>query len=666
MFDIGYPMLSQKTKILSSILAVTACVVLVFLMFTFKFLSIVDSQLQDKLFIKENISEKVVIIGIDNKSIQQIGQWPWNRAHHGKMIEKLESIGVAAIGYDVTFSESGYGDEQFFKSLEKSKKLVFPLEGEIKLAKNIMPEFTEVLWPVSQIKDNFLIGHTGLIPDKDGKIRKTFLNVNFQDQIIKPFFLQILGAAGYLSDNIDLNDYRFDEYGLFRIKFLGPSNTITQYSFIDVLQEDFDSTLLENKIVLVGAVANNLHDEYFTASTAASPMSGVEIQAHLIDSFLQNKFLSQINNTQFYILLFVILGILAGLCAFKFKLRFSIPLVFAMIFMYLILTIILLEFGFLISILYPILLIILIYAVSFLVKYLLEQKEKQKLRSSFSQYAAKEVVDEIVAHPEKLNLGGERKKMSILFSDIRSFTSISEDMQPEDLVHFLNQYLTEMTEIILDKNGVVDKFIGDAVMALWGAPLPNAKHAYDAVCSALIMQERLKDFNKKMKQSGRKEIEIGIGINTGDVVVGNLGSQQRFDYTVIGDPVNLASRLEGLTKYYGASIIISEHTEKELKNKFCLRYLDKVAVKGKKQGIKIYQVLDFVQNKKQYQEYIDDFSKATDLYLNQQWQQAYQIFKKLLEKYKHDKLAEIYFERLEEYVKSPPTDFDGVFRAEFK
>ncbi len=661
-------MVSKKVKSFSAVIVVAFAVGIVFLLMDFGVFSLFDALFQDKLFIQENLSGQVVIIGIDDKSIQQYGEWPWMRDKHADMIEKLEQSGAKVIGYDVTFSERGQGDEALLQTLGKYNNLVFPMEGQIIVSENEKPKFKSVLWPINEIRQGAFVGHVNFVLDSDGKIRRTANYVKYNDLNIAPFFVGVLQKGGYWQEENDLfpSLYDFDKYGLFRIRFLGPEQTFKYYSFADVMQSDFDAGILNNKIVLVGAVASDLHDEFYTASTRTSAMSGVEVQANLIDGYLQQKTIREINNIFYYLILFVVLGIAGGLIVFRTNWYYSLPLLIALIVLYLIGVALAFAFEYLISILYPLLLIIIIFAFGYLVKYLFESQEKKKIRAGFSQYVAKEVVDELIAHPEKLNLGGERRELTILFSDIRGFTGLSEKMKPEELVNYLNDYLTEMTGVIMQTRGVVDKFIGDAIMAFWNSPLDNENHRQDGLRTAILMQRCLKLFNIKMKQRGEPEIEIGIGLNSGEVVVGNLGSRERFDYTAIGDDVNLASRLESLTKYYGVGILASEKTVLPAKAGFAIRYLDTVAVKGKQTGVRVYQVLGFVEDKKQFADLIEEFEAATELYLNQKWPEAIAAFEKLQKKYPDDRPIEMYLTRIREYQEKPPENFDGVFRASFK
>jgi len=661
-------MIKKSTKIFAAILAILGGIALIFLLFYFKIFWHFDQQLQDKLFVREDIGENIVIVTIDDKSIQQFGQWPWNRELHAQMIEKLENSEAKAIGYDVTFSESGIGDEKFIETLNNSQKLVFPMEGTIKLRKDNIPEFTKSLWPISQIKYKFLVGHTVLITDQDGKVRKMPFYVQDTSNKVPPFFMRILQQAGLYRDRQGINPYvyHFNEYQLFKIKFYGPKRTFDYYSFADVLADDFNIEIFKNKIILVGATAPNLHDEYMVPTSHGLAIPGVEVQANLIESYLQDEFLRQVDNKIDYLIHLTLLGLFTGLCVFFVRLRYAVLLFFIIIILYLILCAALFSSGYVLPILYPILLIIFIYIFGLIAKYFLETKEKKKIKAGFSQYVAREVVDEIMKDPKKLNLGGAEKKITILFSDIRSFTSLSERLGPKKLVALLNEYLSEMADLIIDNEGVIDKFIGDAIMAFWGAPLNNKKQEICAVRAALLMTEKLKNFNKKNKNENQPEISVGIGINTGRAIVGNIGSKKRFDYTAVGDDVNLASRLEGLTKFYKVSIIVSESTAKAAQNEFVFRYLDQVAVKGKNEGVKIYQAMGVRSRNKKSEKFAIEFQRAINFYLNENFERAKQIFEKLKEKYPNDKPISLYLKRIEYYTANPNEKFEKIFKPDFK
>ncbi|WGL60811.1 adenylate/guanylate cyclase domain-containing protein [Pigmentibacter sp. JX0631] len=262
-------------------------------------------------------------------------------------------------------------------------------------------------------------------------------------------------------------------------------------------------------------------------------------------------------------------------------------------------------------------------------KYFTEEKEKKKVRGAFQHYLNPAVINQLLEHPERLKLGGDKKFMTVFFSDVRGFTTISESLTPEKLTSVLNEYFTPMTKIILDSNGLLDKYIGDAIMAVWGAPIPIEDHADRALISSLKMLDELEKLQKKWAAEGLPFLDIGIGLNTGDMVVGNMGSDQRFDYTVLGDSVNLGARLEGINKNYGTRIICSEFTVKSLKNpqKFLLRELDNIQVKGKNEPVRIFEVMRFIESDRQKViELVKLFEEGLAFYRQQEWDLAIQKF----------------------------------------
>ena len=310
----------------------------------------------------------------------------------------------------------------------------------------------------------------------------------------------------------------------------------------------------------------------------------------------------------------------------------------------------------------------------FLIFSILEDKrkkaveERQKLRGAFSQYVSPSLVDEITKHPEKLKLGGEKKALTVFFSDIRGFTTLSEKLSPEELVAFLNDYLTAMTNIVLDNKGLIDKYIGDAIMAFWGAPIDDKDHATRACNTAVLMKKEMDRISADFRKMGRPEIKIGMGVNTGDMVVGNMGSDKRFDYTVIGDNVNLASRLEGLTKQYHVGIIITETTKDFIEGRgFAVRELDKVAVKGKSKPIRIFELVGLAKDvNPQQQRGLALFELGLRAYYTQQWVKARASFTEAVAVH-HDETAQIFLDRIQEFEKHPlAKDWDGVFVATSK
>ena len=303
-------------------------------------------------------------------------------------------------------------------------------------------------------------------------------------------------------------------------------------------------------------------------------------------------------------------------------------------------------------------------------QYMATAKEKKFIRESFGYYLAPQIIEEIMKDPSGLKLGGARKKVTILFSDIRGFTTISEGMSPEQLTGFLNKYLTLMSNIIMKHGGIIDKYIGDAIMAFWGAPIDDKDHSMNALLTSLEMIKSLEYLNSERKE-GDPEIKIGIGLNSGTVTVGNMGSEKRFDYTVIGDSVNLASRLESLNKFYGTEIIISETTinnigPENLKEKnLSFREIDKVIVKGKNEAVRIYEILS-PSKVSLIGESLDNFKIGLNAYYNGDFRGAIDCLDKVIVRLPHDGPSNVLLERCKKFQSNPPESWKGVFALESK
>ena len=293
---------------------------------------------------------------------------------------------------------------------------------------------------------------------------------------------------------------------------------------------------------------------------------------------------------------------------------------------------------------------------------------RNKIKGAFEQYVSTSIVEEMLKHPEKLHLGGVRKFLTVLFSDIRGFTSISEGMESQELVVFLNGYLTEMTEIVLKYHGTLDKYMGDAIMAIYGAPVEQPDHARRACASALEMMSRLRELQATWRAQGKPVINIGIGINSGLMTVGNMGSEKRFDYTVMGDNVNLGSRLEGTNKEYGTNIIISEFTQAQTQGEFVTRELDFVRVKGKREPVRIYELIGQPGDvDADALAAIQQFEAGLVSYRHRQWQSAIEAFSDVLRLRPTDAPSRLYLERCQAYQQTPPPDdWDGVYTMTHK
>jgi adenylate cyclase len=304
------------------------------------------------------------------------------------------------------------------------------------------------------------------------------------------------------------------------------------------------------------------------------------------------------------------------------------------------------------------------FAVTTAFSYATEGRQKRQIKQAFSHYMSDLLIQDLLKNPEKLRLGGERKVLTVFFSDLAGFTSLSEKLNPEEVVTLLNRYLTAMTDIILSSGGIIDKYEGDAIMAFWGAPLPQEDHAVRACHAAVDNQLRLASLREEFAQAGLPPVHARIGINTGEMIIGNMGSSQRFDFTVIGDQVNLASRLEGAGKEYGASIIISEETCRQAVGHIEVRELDLLQVKGREKPVRIFELLG---RKEELTEGLAEamrvFSEGLEHYRNRRWAEAMASFRRVQQLKPGDGPSETLTRRCEVYLKEPPPeDWDGVFR----
>jgi len=298
---------------------------------------------------------------------------------------------------------------------------------------------------------------------------------------------------------------------------------------------------------------------------------------------------------------------------------------------------------------------------------LIEEKEKRRVRSAFGQYLSPEVIRRLLLNPQLVE--PRKTEISVMFSDIRGFTTISEKLDAQDLAHFLNLYLSDMTRIVFDRHGTLDKYIGDAVMAFWGAPFEEPGHATRACESSLDMMKRVGELQKQWKAEGKPHLDIGIGLNTGVASVGNMGSSLRYGYTALGDAVNLSSRLEGLNKDYGTHIIVNESTYKAVKDSnFIFRELDLIRVKGKLQPVTIYELVGRGSDASaETSELLARFVAARTLFQSRRWQEAQQAFQSILQSNPTDGPSRTYWKRCQEYLfDEPPLNWDGVFTMDHK
>lgn len=615
------------------------CAVFSSLLYGFGFFDTFEKQLVDRFFVSREAPKDVLILAIDNESIEALGQWPWPRSTFATLLRALDT--AAVIGIDVNFSEpSRYGEEDD-ALLEHALRTAAP---PIVVPVQIEGQSGLFLKPLPRFEPHVRTGVTNVHIDADGVARVT----NTHESGMLTFGNALLEAQGTPSSLL----------GSARIDYVGPARSFTTLPLVDVVEGRLPAHIISGKTVLIGATAEDLQD---FVMTPFGRMPGVEFHANTLTTFASALHFSHLPK-DVGVLCIAFLG---GLVAFLvYVIRRTIALLVTLMgLLALFITAGALLFGMhsIIPLLYLILALLVTSGVLILFQYVVESKDKRFIHDSFKHYLAPDVIDEISKNPSKLTLGGEKKKLTILFSDIRGFTTLSESLTPEDLMKKLNVYLTDMTDAIMERRGLVDKYIGDAVMAFWGAPLQNDSQEHDAALTAIEMIDRLQALNTRWEAAGESPIQIGIGIATGEVVVGNMGSKQRFNYTIIGDEVNFAARLEGLTKSYGVHCLIGETTKKEIEGLpgIYTREVDRVVVKGKKEPRRIYELLTTPPTE-DMSETLGVFEKGRQKYEAGAWDEAIAIFETVL-RGTDDGPSRLLLERSHVLKENPPEAWDGVY-----
>ncbi|MER3445538.1 MAG: hypothetical protein C4291_01285 [Candidatus Dadabacteria bacterium] len=652
----------------------------------------------------------VVIVAIDEKSINQLGRWPWSRRRLAEFVEKLADYRPKITAFDMTFSEpeSDDADRAFGAALEKGRGIILGYffresatqepsseslnqlsRSNVKLINflgkpepNFLGEFPFIETNIPQIGAHAQGFGFFNFPnaDTDGVFRRAQLIMIYKGEIYPSLdieslrhFLEeeiLLKVASYGVDGLYIGRTRIptDERGEFLINYYGPSGTFSTYSVVDVLSGRIPHDALKDKLVFVGTTEIGVSDLRSTPFDPTFP--GVEIHATVAGNILDGRFLIKNDLTEALdiVLILVLPMVLVLLIMRVGKTLIATGIFLALLFIHLFGNYTLFtRLNLIISALYPTLSLGLAYVFYEGYRNLIAERRSRYLRKAFSSYVSPELVAQILQDPDKLKLGGEKRRITLLFSDIRGFTSLSETMPPDALVSLLNEYLSPMTQIVMNERGTLDKYIGDAIMAIFGAPLDVPDHPMRACRAALKMIEELKKLYPKWKEKEWPNISIGIGINTGEAIVGNMGANIRFDYTAIGDTVNLASRLEGLNKLYGTQIIISKSTLDEVdSSQFLIRELDLVQVKGKEKPVSIFELIG-TSGEGQKESLVNLFTEARNLYQSQDFYEAMKKFAEILKMFPEDKPSVLYHKRCLEYISQPPPpNWDGVYIAKEK
>lgn len=704
--------------------------------FNIPILSSLENQAYDarlKITLPEHVDKQVVIVDIDEKSLEEIGQWPWNRNVLAKINDVLfDFYQIKVIGYDIVFAEEDIDEgakllekmatsslrdnDEFIKeyhrvisSLQhdlrfsdslKNRNTVMGFVMDTDSAKGSLPEPISTLdkQTLDKLAVNKTIGYTANLDilqnsalsggffnnpllDEDGVFRRVPLLQTYKNDLHESLALALTRVATGSPDiemvvapNNDGQELFLEWIGIGQlaipvdhqsgvlVPYIGKQRSFEYIPATDVLNKTVAKEKLEGKIALFGTSAPGLLDLRTTPLEPAYP--GVEVHANIIQGILDGRILHQPGYTQgFEFILIFILGLI---------LTFTLPILSALFStLIIVFSLSLLIAGnfyawtaaqLVLPIAAPVLLVVMLFALQMTYGFFVESRGKRQLAHLFGQYVPPELVEEMSEKMDEINLDGEMREMSVLFSDVRGFTTISESLEPKVLTSYINAFLTPITKVIHDNRGTIDKYMGDAVMAFWGAPLEDRQHALHALNAAINIVERMHSLRKEFSEKQWPEIYVGVGVNTGIMNVGNKGSEFRVDYTILGDAVNLGSRLEGLTKVYGVDIITSEFTRHAVPE-FEYRELDRVRVKGKDKPVSIYEPLGLLENVgKAERKLLRQFHIGIKQYRSQNWDAAEREIFALSQLDPERKIYKIYLDRIMHFRNNPPEDnWDGCF-----
>lgn len=678
------------------------------------FLTIVNMKATDAMFAARGSftpPDDVVIAAIDEKSVNELGRWPWPRKKIARLVDSLRDADVVAL--DIVFSEKegAEGDKALSDAIKEAGNVVMGYffrddstqapdnqalsqvkRSKINLISTIGDDVDPFTIPFPGQKFNGVetnipvlgegaigFGAFNAMPQEDGVYRTAHLAYGYGSQVYPALSIEalrrylqediILTLASYGMDNLAIgeNTIPVDEDGRFSLNFYGRGGSFRTISATDLINNRVDKESLRGRLVFVGVTEKAVYDIRPTPVDSLYP--GVEIHATLAANVLYKWYLIHDARVKtFDLILLVCLPLILAAAVSRVHSTFVSLVVFIGLFVILIAGDFALFSFYSIKpgVVYPSLSLALSYLSIEAYRNFVVEKKSRYLKKAFSTYVSSQLVTELLRDPGSLKLGGEKREVTLLFSDIRGFTSLSEKMPPEELVRLLNEYLNPMTAIVLNEEGMLDKYIGDAIMAVFNAPVPIDDHPGKACNAALKMMAKLSELNSMWKERGYPALDIGIGINTGEAVVGNMGAELRFDYTAIGDTVNLASRLEGLNKLYGTNIVVSENTYELIKGRFLFRELDLVKVKGKHKPIVMYELLADGESAAGH-DLIRRFSEALRLFRTMRFDEAKDAFAATLEAYPDDGPSRLYIKRCDEYLQEPPPEgWDGVYVAKTK
>jgi adenylate cyclase len=685
--------------------------------------------------------DRIAIVDIDERSLAEVGRWPWGRDRMATLVDRLFSDGATTVGLDIVLAEpddsSGLVSLDRLATHELSRDATYlaalnglrgqlDFDGRLAAAMRGRPivlgyyladhAAAQGALPAPVMRASVFAGHRGGLNDRsgyganlpmfqqaaasggffnpvidfDGNVRRIpmlathggnvyeALSLAVASMVLgKPDVMPNFGEGGDRTDDalesIDLRTPRgtiripVDAEGAALIPYRGYAGSFRYVSAADVLDGRVPPAQLQGRIVLIGTTAPGLQDARSTPVGNVYP--GIEIHANLVSGILDGTIKHEpgyANAAQALALL--VAGVLM-IFLFPWRSPMRATLASALLLAAVVAgDFALWQYGnWVLPLASSVVLIVALFGLNMSLGYFVEAQQRRQFARLFGQYVPRELVDEMSRQPQSYTMNGRRAELTVLFSDVRDFTTIAETLEPEALAHWMNEYLDAMTSVIRTQRGTLDKYIGDAIMAFWGAPLADPLHALHAVLAALQMQQAMRTLNPLLAQRNWPTIEIGIGINTGPMTVGDMGSTVRKAYTVMGDAVNLGSRLEGLTKHYGVGIVVGETTRRQTEG-IVYRELDRVRVKGRREPADIYEPLgEEVSVSPLVRAETDRWHRALALYRERDWDNAAAALRELLALQPGNRLYTMYVERLAQMRANPPgPDWDGVHEFEIK
>ena len=675
------------------------------------FLERLDATARDWVFQVRRAPEphpQVAVVEIDEQALKAFGRWPWPRRLQARLIRALDRLGVAVIALDVVYPtpESPEDDAALADALRTARAPVvggyfFRMHQAVTPSEEALAQqrasrirvvrerpgarldaitafrFVELsIAPLLRAMDG--LGFYNALEDADGIVRHAPLLLRHEGAVYPALSLAALsiatgsppmltvGPLGVESIQLAGIEVPVDEVGELAVNFYDLDRDVARFSAADVLAGSLPEGALAGKLVFVGAAELGVADLLPTPLTPAYP--GVRLHATVASNILGGHFLRGGDHVVVPTVVTMV-GLpllLVVLLALATRLRWMVAAMLAVLGLaYAAFHVLVGRYGLLVSVMHPVLGLVIGLLVFQIYYVLTAQRTTYFLRRAFSSYVSPALVAQLIEEPETLRLGGQRRPVTILFSDIRAFTGLSEEMEPERLVELLNTYLDAMTEVILSRHGTLDKYIGDAIMAFFNAPVPIPDHPVQAAEAALTMTETLTRLNTRFQQQYGRRLSIGIGLHTGEAVVGNIGGHQRFDYTVIGDAVNLAARLESATKQYGVTILLSQDTRQALGERFVCRRIDRIRVQGRRHPVEIHELMARAGDA-QARELAARFDRALQAYLERRFEAAHTAFSELARTF-GDPPSRVFVERCEAFLhQPPPTEWTGVFVARSK